>query len=85
LEVIHILYTYYSHDRWTTKAQLLGGLASEARRFYAAPPVLTLADVLGTGRQPWGKEKHGTKMGKRWENNGNRWEKARKLIAIYRK
>eukprot|EP00435_Cladocopium_sp_Y103_P065385 s438_g27.t1 len=30
------------------EAQLLGGLASEARRFYAAPPVLTLADVLGT-------------------------------------
>eukprot|EP00434_Breviolum_minutum_P009907 symbB.v1.2.008730.t1/scaffold542.1/size189608/3 len=30
------------------EAQLLGGLAAEARRFYAAPPVLTLADVLGT-------------------------------------
>ena len=82
--MIHILYPYYSHDSWTTEAQLLGGLASEARRFYAAPPVLTLADVLGTGgtgRQPGGTgEKHGTKIGKRWENNGNRWEKARKLI-----
>ena len=33
-----------------SEAQLLGGLAAEARRFYAAPPVLTLADVLGTGQ-----------------------------------
>ena len=91
--MIHILYTYYSHDRWTTEAQLLGGLASEARRFYAAPPVLTLADVLGTGRQPWGKgktwDKDGQKMGKQWEQMGkgkkthSHLQKVRNLFLLY--